>query len=358
MHIRRAAYVPFALTLSAPTPLDAMAGPVQFKPRQKRIIRRVARRERIPPRVLQGLTFVETGNDPGAVSPAGARGATQFMPGTGETYGVRYSGKGSYRSQIDAAARYLNDLGYQRDPRGALAKYNGGPGNPQYGYADKVLSAAQRFRGDLSDVDAGGGGGKRARFVEVPGVDNSAAREQVAARTLGGAWGQGRLASPGELAGLSAELAPLGDTPARVELRGGGRGSDRQTRAGDGSSVMGMLRKAVAWDRATAPYLWGGGHGATAKPGQPVDCSGFVSAVLGLKTPQVSGNLAGWGKPGRGRNVTVYANSGHVLMSIRDPRSGKWRWFATSRSNPGDGAGEIAPPSASYLASFAARHPG
>jgi hypothetical protein len=55
--------------------------------------------------------------------------------------------------------------------------------------------------------------------------------------------------------------------------------------------------------------------------------------------------------------VTVYANSGHVLMSIVDPQSGKKRWFATSHSNPGGGAGEIAQPTPGYLSRFTARHP-
>jgi hypothetical protein len=119
-----------------------------------------------------------------------------------------------------------------------------------------------------------------------------------------------------------------------------------------------MLKKAVKWDKSKVPYLWGGGHGSIAKPGQPVDCSGFVSAVLGLDTPQVSGNLASWGKPGKGRWISVYANDGHVLMSIRDPKTRKVRWFGTSSSNPGGGAGEISPPDAGYLSRFAVRHPG
>src|ERR1044072_1721516 len=106
----------------------------------------------------------------------------------------------------------------------------------------------------------------------------------------GGGWG-GRRAGRGWAVTPREEGAPGG------KVRAGKSGS------GD---VMGMLRKAAAWDKAKVPYLWGGGHGSIAKPGQPVDCSGYVSAVLGLDSPQVSGNLAGWGKPGKGRNVTVY----------------------------------------------------
>jgi hypothetical protein len=73
--------------------------------------------------------------------------------------------------------------------------------------------------------------------------------------------------------------------------------------------------------------------------------------ILGV-SPRVSGQYASsFGKPGRGKVVTVYANSGHVLINI------KGRWFATSRSNPGGGAGEIPRPSAAYLSAFTVRHP-
>lgn len=129
-------------------------------------------------------------------------------------------------------------------------------------------------------------------------------------------------------------------------------------RAGNGVPVRAMLRRALLWDRAHPPYSYGGGHGSLAWPGQPVDCSGFTSGVVLSRraTPMTSGAFMGWGKPGAGRNVTVLANGGHVLFTIRQGR--RWRWFATSYSNPGGGAGEIAKPSASYRSAYVRRHPG
>ncbi len=101
------------------------------------------------------------------------------------------------------------------------------------------------------------------------------------------------------------------------------------------------------------PYRWGGGHSSFAL--QPEDCSGAVSYVLHagglLNTPLVSGALANWGKPGEGA-VTVYANAGHTFMSLGG------RFFGTSGSNPGGGAGWMPKPSAGYLSGFAKRTAG
>jgi cell wall-associated NlpC family hydrolase len=69
---------------------------------------------------------------------------------------------------------------------------------------------------------------------------------------------------------------------------------------------------------ARSPYIWGGGHGKWIDKGY--DCSGSVSFVLAaagyLDGPLDSGHLAGWGDPGPGRWVTIYANAGHVFMEV------------------------------------------
>jgi hypothetical protein len=69
---------------------------------------------------------------------------------------------------------------------------------------------------------------------------------------------------------------------------------------------------------ARFPYKWGGGHGAWRDDGY--DCSGSVSFALAgaglLDRPLTSGLLAGYGRPGPGRWITVYANSGHVFMIV------------------------------------------
>jgi cell wall-associated NlpC family hydrolase len=66
------------------------------------------------------------------------------------------------------------------------------------------------------------------------------------------------------------------------------------------------------------PYVWGGGHGSWYSDGY--DCSGSVSyALFGgglIPEPLTSGALEGWGEPGPGKWITVYANAEHTFMEI------------------------------------------
>jgi hypothetical protein len=142
------------------------------------------------------------------------------------------------------------------------------------------------------------------------------------------------------------------------------RNSGSSTPSGPGSSsnpassgyVSRIKQRADTVDSRALPYQWGGGHGgkvAPLKQAVPVDCSGAVSEVLGIN-PRVSGQFETWGRTGDGGNkgVTIYANSHHVLMKING------RFFGTSASNPGGGAGWIDAGviSPAYLKGFTARH--
>jgi cell wall-associated NlpC family hydrolase len=66
------------------------------------------------------------------------------------------------------------------------------------------------------------------------------------------------------------------------------------------------------------PYVWGGGHASFYD--NSYDCSGAVSfALFGgglIPQPLTSGDLMRWGAPGRGKWITVYANSGHTFVEI------------------------------------------
>jgi len=113
-----------------------------------------------------------------------------------------------------------------------------------------------------------------------------------------------------------------------------------------------MVRAADRIDAKHYSYLWGGGHNSSFRG--PYDCSGAVSAVLHaaglLAAPRVSGAFENYGSAGKGP-VSIYANSSHVLMSLRG------RFFGTSSSCQGGGACWLdSDPSADYLSRFVVRH--
>ena len=92
------------------------------------------------------------------------------------------------------------------------------------------------------------------------------------------------------------------------------------------------------------PYIWGGGHLSWQSRGY--DCSGAVSFALHgggfLGAPMVSGQLMDWGRPGKGRWITIYASPDHVFAviagrrwdTVGDPRgvSGP-RWHPSMRGD-------------------------
>jgi cell wall-associated NlpC family hydrolase len=81
------------------------------------------------------------------------------------------------------------------------------------------------------------------------------------------------------------------------------------------------------------PYVWGGGHGSFYSYGY--DCSGSVSfALFGggmIPRPLTSGELEGWGAPGPGKWITVYANATHTFAEIAGLR------YDTSGTESGTG---------------------
>ena len=196
-----------------------------------------------------------------------------------------------------------------------------------------------------------GRGSTPARVVKrsrtIPGVDNSALRKTLKLDYL---ENRGK---PDAIVNLMTGLREAKDVPSRTEtdfkVKPGEPGRSVPAGAKGAGAVRKIFERAAHMDSRKMPYLWGGGHSAGTVTG-PWDCSGAVSRVLRIN-PLVSGQFASWGKPGRGKRVTIYANSQHVLMSING------RFWGTSRSNPGGGAGWISAPSSSYLSGFTARHP-
>ena len=112
----------------------------------------------IDPALIAAVIQVESGFDPRAVSPAGAKGLMQLMDATAAGLGV--SDPFDPAQNVDGGARYLRDMlaRFGGDLRLALAAYNAGPlaveragGVPDYpetqAYVSKVLATYQALLG-------------------------------------------------------------------------------------------------------------------------------------------------------------------------------------------------------------------
>lgn len=116
------------------------------------LINRYAKMYGLDPKLVTAMVEVESGFDIKAVSPKGAKGLMQIMPGTAKDLALKESLDAA--KNLEAGARYLRQL-LDRfgDPRLALAAYNAGPGAveeysgiPPYeqttAYVSSVLTAA------------------------------------------------------------------------------------------------------------------------------------------------------------------------------------------------------------------------
>lgn len=144
-----------ALAQRAVSGETAPAVPASYE-RYREEIAQVATQEGVPASLLGALVWSESGFDPSAVSPAGARGLAQLMPSTAEGLGVDIDDPAD---NLRGGARYLRAM-LDRFGRTdlALAAYNAGPnavaragGIPPYQetqtYVTRVLTRATALSG-------------------------------------------------------------------------------------------------------------------------------------------------------------------------------------------------------------------
>ena len=102
------------------------AGPAQWQAR----VAELSAKYDLSPSLIEALVWQESRWRPGAVSPAGARGLAQLMPGTARFLGVNPDDP---HANLEGGARYLRQQldAFGGDLEKALAAYNAGPGRVQ-----------------------------------------------------------------------------------------------------------------------------------------------------------------------------------------------------------------------------------
>jgi soluble lytic murein transglycosylase-like protein len=138
----------------APSPQASPQVPNGYSP----LVADAARRYGVDPALVAAVIESESGFNPRATSPAGAKGLMQLMDGTARGLGVT----DSYDpvQNVHGGTKYLRQMldKYNGDARLALAAYNAGGGAvdrfggiPPYPetqrYVPRVLAAAEKYRG-------------------------------------------------------------------------------------------------------------------------------------------------------------------------------------------------------------------
>ena len=117
-------------------------------------IREAAARHQVSERLVEAVAWRESRFNPGAVSPKGARGVMQLMPGTARALGVDPQDPAA---NIEGGVDYLSRLlrRFDGDKAKALAAYNAGPeavarfgGVPPYAETVAYVGSILRRLGD------------------------------------------------------------------------------------------------------------------------------------------------------------------------------------------------------------------
>lgn len=138
------AVVPASATATSPVTGPAAAAavasagrakPQALKPQElNQVIHTVSDQHHLDPDFISSVIHAESGFNQHAVSPKGAQGLMQLMPGTASKLGV--SNAFDPRANVEGGTRYLSELleRYNFDVIKALAAYNAGPQRvQQYG---------------------------------------------------------------------------------------------------------------------------------------------------------------------------------------------------------------------------------
>jgi soluble lytic murein transglycosylase-like protein len=149
-----------AHTLTASPPPSAGRPSATPSPVVADAIRSAAARHQISPQLVEAVAWRESGFNPLAVSPKGARGVMQLMPGTARALGVD---AGDPMANIEGGADYLSRMMRRFDGNlvKTLAAYNAGPeavdrygGLPPYAETTSYVRAILRRLGQPAGAGA------------------------------------------------------------------------------------------------------------------------------------------------------------------------------------------------------------
>ena len=151
----------------APAPGSALKSAVDARASRTidQMVGEAAGKYGLPRSLVRAVARAESGMNPRAVSPKGAQGIMQLMPGTARELGVQNSLDPG--ENIDAGARLLRQLleKYEGRVAEALAAYNAGPGAvarykgvPPYlethGYIRKIVKEFERAETEVARSSA------------------------------------------------------------------------------------------------------------------------------------------------------------------------------------------------------------
>lgn len=297
-------------------------------PNYRRMTTQAARRYGLDPRVFRRQIYYESGFQPHVVSPAGARGIAQIMPGTAAGWGVNPDNP---RAALNAAAKHM--AGFVRQYGSyekALRAYNAGAGNLQksYGFPETnkyVRNILQgRDPGSLNapnaSIQIGGGGGANTQSA-LPQALNVAALLS----TLGDTSRPRPTASgtPDAPAFAAQPVTPQGyASPV----------SAAPPQRTDYASALNSLMQAAAQSRSqlTSLVAGGGGGGGTLQNrgglGKVTVASGANRAGVGLQPEvrQFVRRVAGIDN----RPLTIGTGSNHSQYTVNGTVSDHWRGAA------------------------------
>ena len=203
------------------------------------LIQRAAQENGLDPEQLRALIGIESGGDPNAISPKGAMGMMQLMPGTAREMGV--TDPNDPEQNVMGGAKYFRQqVDRFGDPELAAAAYNAGPGAVQkYGGVPpyrETQDYVRKFRDRLGSAGMAPGAGAQMdtygdptanAMAMLPQVSRSAVDENTIRSTLSVAdkltSGQltGSLTAPADretnsTGSLAADMIPTWQTALKI----------------------------------------------------------------------------------------------------------------------------------------------